>query len=206
MARTVEAAPMPNSTRRMARRCLGAIWLESRSPMPAPSSFFMVGLWLQRLQGSCPGSASVPAADGEEQAAFAAERAYPTQLCDRTLHPPVVDGGIKQVVWLVLKNGAGIGAQVLDVVLREPPLDFRDRVGVFHRMLILIPQPGVTSRRLCRPVAKNGITRNDRVSGEPARQPPKSRGKPGDRVVHTDHDRPARPSQVRQPRERRPRI
>src|SRR5882757_3346845 len=86
-------------------------------------------------------SGSVPATDDEKQAAFPAKTPYPSELREPGFEHPVVLGGHEQILGFVAEHDARIASNEVDVVFREPPLDFAQRVPMLLRMLVLVAQP-----------------------------------------------------------------
>src|SRR5436189_708248 len=98
-----------------------------------------------RSSNSCWRSSA--ASYGEEQPAFTPETPHPFELRQPSLEPPVVLRRRKQIRGPISRHSARIAPHVLDVVLFEPALDYGERMPMLFRMLILIAQPRLASRR-----------------------------------------------------------
>src|SRR4030095_8243460 len=97
-------------------------------------------------------------------------------------------------------------AQVLDAILREPPLDLGERAAVLFGMLILIAEPRFPSCRLIGPVPQDGIEW-DHAETRPSRnEPSQPQRETCERVVDAEHDNAPRPREWHQTRERGPRV
>src|SRR5215510_6619934 len=101
---------------------------------------------LSRIHGSGPPTAAARQywnvmtcslyfpSDSKEQSPLAPQRAHPPDLCEPALERPIVGGAREQILGDVVEDRAGIGSEVLDAMVREPALDFGDRVTMLLRM------------------------------------------------------------------------
>src|SRR5687767_2474919 len=85
------------------------------------------------------------------------ELANPTELRQPALEPPVVAGQCEKIVRVLADERAGVRANEVYVVFGKPALDFSERMAVFFRMLILIAQPRLASRRFVIPITQHWI-------------------------------------------------
>jgi hypothetical protein len=102
-----------------------------------------------------------PTADSDEQTTLSAQRPGPADLRQPGFDAPVIDGRREEIVRLVAEHGAGIRAEIVHVILTEPPLRLGESVRVFFGVRVLIAQPRLPSRRVVLPLAEDWIEWHD---------------------------------------------
>jgi hypothetical protein len=92
-------------------------------------------------------------ANGDKQTTLLPELGNPAQLGQPGLRQPVVGGILEEIARLLANQRAGICPHVIDSIFLEPFLNFSESMAVLLRMLILVAQPRLPSRRLIPAIA-----------------------------------------------------
>src|SRR5262249_37320405 len=115
---------------------------------------------------------------------------------------PCIAGGCQKVVRSFTDERAGVRPDIFDAILAEPFPYLAQGVPVLFGMLILISDPGLSTRRLSFALAPYWIERNPPVPGHMGHQSPHAKRDARECVVEAHNDESSWPGQFGNVRER----